>query len=227
MPVISGVTLNLDAEQVLRRMKTGSAPGTQPKLRALLEECLEALTGLTEPRFVYEILPVADGPSPDPATKRKKLGGMSVPPQLRSSVKLGLVVCTIGPTLERQASEYFARGEPLRAILLDSIGNAALQALTKEALQQVGREAKVEGLVSSPLVKPGALCWPISNQKHLFRLVSPERIGVSLTDGLVMSPRKSTSFAVGLGIALPAWMPGEACNRCSMGRICGYRVRPA
>jgi 5-methyltetrahydrofolate--homocysteine methyltransferase len=46
-------------------------------------------------------------------------------------------------------------------------------------------------------ISPGyALCPDLSTQKQLFRMLSPEEIGIELTDSMMMDPEASVSAIV-------------------------------
>jgi hypothetical protein len=45
---------------------------------------------------------------------------------LTNSKELAVAIYTIGPRLEKQVTDYTSRGEPLRGMLLDGIGSAAV-----------------------------------------------------------------------------------------------------
>ncbi|MBI4216331.1 MAG: hypothetical protein HY687_02935 [Chloroflexi bacterium] len=228
MPVIRDIRLTLDREQALLGRGMGSGLRRLPKASALLAELLEMVPELLEPSFAYAVLPLdgQSGPQPSPPHGAKVVG-ITIPVELLSATEIAFVVGTIGPRLEERAVEYFAQKEPLRGVVLDGLGSAAVGLLQQEARKYLQREVGSPGLEISSPIKPGGQCWPLSDQWPIFRLLSPEQIGVSLTSGGVMSPRKSVSMAVGIGAKMPTWTPNEVCARCNMGRGCPYRARAA
>lgn len=228
MPVICDIRLTLNRGQVLLGRGMGSGLGRQPKTSALLGELLEIVPGLLEPSFVYAVLPIDGQSGKQPSPPRgAKVAGITIPMELLPATEIVFVVGTIGPRLEEKAAAYFAQKEPLRGVVLDGIGSAAVGLLQQEAWKYLQREVVSPGLEISSPIKPGGQCWPLSDQGHIFRLLSPGQIGVSLTSGGVMFPRKSVSMAIGIGAKMPTWTPNEECARCNMGRGCPYRARAA
>ena len=73
--------------------------------------------------------------------------------------------------------------------------------------QQVDEQAEAEGLRTTVPLSPGLVGWPVaSGQRQLFALVDAASAGVSLTEGYMMVPKKSTSLAIGIG-------PGRGARR--------------
>ena len=227
MPAIRDVSLRLDMEQVLRRQGMGNRARLRSQIMDLLRELLSTIDSLLKPAFAYELRSI---------TKlhhdRLYLEGGAVlnsplfPLVLSSARKLAAVICTIGPRLEESVTDYFARGEPLRAIMLDGIGSAAIDNLSQEACQFMKREAASLGYETSSPLSPGMDGWPVAEQRRLFRLVPAEQIGVYLTPLAVMVPRKSVSMAIGMGPEMPTWTQAETCHRCRLKGACPYRVHP-
>lgn len=213
MGVIRDLQLPLEREQVLLFLGRGKLKPL-PKIRDLVGELLEIVPDLLEPSFVYAVS----------SANKNNAAGLLVPVGLRSAAQLVFVVGTIGPRLEKKATEYFTRQEPMRAIVLDNIGNAAINLLQQQAYQYLTSEISPGDAVTN-LLKPGGQCWPISAQWPIFQLVSPGQIGVSLTSEAVMCPGKSFSMAVGIGHEMVSRTPNELCAGCEMGLGCTFRER--
>ena len=143
---------------------------------------------------------------------------------LSEAKELAVVVCTIGPKLESKVDDYFAQNDPLRAIVLDGIGSAAVDSLTQEVGKFMMNEASSRGYQASSSLSPGMLSFPISEQWQLFELAPTEEIGVRLTPSGMMVPRKSVSMVIGIGPQMPTWIKAEVCARCNMRKTCHYRI---
>jgi len=100
-------------------------------------------------------------------------------------------------------------GDALEKYYLDLIGNAAV---VKARDHLKSRLANRYGLGGLSYLGPGQLKdWPLEEQKPLFSLLGDvERaVGVTLSDSLLMIPRKSLS-----GIYFPTEIPFMACQLC-------------
>jgi hypothetical protein len=142
-----------------------------------------------------------------------------------SGLVVGLV--TIGPSLDRRVDELVSSGEPTRALLIDAAGSAAVE----EAADRLGAIIGDDGAVAasaSPVahvscrVSPGYGSWSILAQQSLFEALPHQRIGVSLLPTLLMTPRKSISFAMWLGADRRPLAGLAGCARCGLAE-CRYR----
>jgi len=227
MPVIYDIRLNLDMEQVLRRQGIRDRAKLRPQFTTLSRELLDIINELhlLRPAIAYELHPVVQV-----SNDKLWLGsgmvlqGCLLARLLGSAVELAAIVCTIGPHLEEKVADYFAQNDPLRAVLLDGIGSAAVDILAQEACKLVQREAALRGYEASSPFSPGMHGFPLTAQWTLLRLVPAGQIGVHLTSSAMMVPCKSTSMVLGLGPEMPTWTQAEACQRCNLNSTCRYRV---
>ncbi len=227
MPVVRDISLSLDSREVLRRGGVRGRSRVRGEMLTLLRELLIEVDAFhwLEPAMVYELYAVSGVRRNGLCLEGNRvLHGSLLTSALSSARELAVVVCTIGPKLEKKVTEYFEMDEPLRGVLLDGIGSAAVDSLTQEVCRFMLHEASLQGSqVSSPL-SPGMNKFPISEQWRLFELVPAEEIGVSLTSSGVMVPRKSASMVMGIGAEMPSWTRTEVCARCSLKKTCLYRV---
>ena len=132
-----------------------------------------------------------------------------------------LVVCTIGGALEERVAELTGEGRVARAMLLDAIGSAAVEAVADRSNLRICEEALRAGLDPGPRVSPGYGAWKLEDQAWLFRQLAPKEIGVTLNDSGMMTPRKSISYAVPLTGG--AARPRGRCVHCGL-EDCAYRA---
>ncbi|MCU0290754.1 MAG: hypothetical protein MUF10_02005 [Thermoanaerobaculaceae bacterium] len=140
------------------------------------------------------------------------------------SAPTALAVCTIGGELEEACAGSQAAGETLHALLLDSIGSAAAEAAADALNALVCDEASRLGLATEPRESPGYGAWDIACQPRLLELLPAAELGVSLTPGLMMQPRKSVSFGVRL-TDRPV-QAGGRCARCNLTACRRRRLDP-
>jgi len=227
MPVISDIRLNLKKNEVLRREGFRGYSRVRPEIKNLVLELLERVDSaqLLEPTTAYEIYPVT-GMDPDRVLLKgdAAVSGPLIPSTFPEAQELAATVCTIGPGLEKQVTEYSRGGETLRAMLLDGIGSAAVDTLAQEACRFISREASTRGLQGSSPVNPGMPGLPIMEQWNLLKLAHADNIGVSLTSSGIMVPRKSTSMIIAIGQQMKTWTQAEICARCNLRETCPYTV---
>jgi hypothetical protein len=138
--------------------------------------------------------------------------------------RVGVAVCTIGPALEAAGNEHVAAGRLIDALIVEAIGSAAAEAAADSLNEKLCHVAIGLGLRAAPRVSPGYGAWDTAAQRDLLALLPVADLGITLTDGGMMVPRKSVSFAVGL--APPSTVqarPGSPCRECGLER-CRHRI---
>lgn len=225
--VLDGIALRVDRDEVLRFQgyKKGVDVASD-EVVGLFDEALALGERLMVPRLVYRAAAV---------TRQSKdlieAGGqrLRIPAidRLWGPVEhVGAGICTVGDAIETRVRALFdAREFPL-AVMLDSVGSAAVESLAEfanDVLCQHGLEA---GLRVTNRISPGYGGWDTAEQRLLWRLCPGAPIGVAINDACFMTPAKSITFLVGIGARARVDHYFSQCRRCWM-RDCAYRRVPA
>ena len=117
---------------------------------------------------------------------------------LRGATEAVAVLLTIGPRLETRAREMMAEEEFLEALLLDTAGWVAIDALAKTLRRDLSADAKAQGFRLTHRMAPGYADWGLEQQRVLFSTFGQEALPVRLTEACVMLPQKSISGIYGL-----------------------------
>ncbi|HUV35952.1 MAG TPA: vitamin B12 dependent-methionine synthase activation domain-containing protein [Patescibacteria group bacterium] len=210
-----GAAEGTGTEGSVRLHRTGAGgnarrPGSQSggRVEQALESCLESAAGLLRPAGIYVIAAGSALPGSDMFTDLERVA---------------FCVCTIGPALEREVTRLGDNDDLLAAFVLDAVGSVAAEAAADYMDGRIQAEAAREGLRTSCRASPGYGDWDIREQASIFRLVPAERIGVKLTGGMMMVPRKSVSFAIHID-EKPVRMRSEnSCGNCDR-TDCPFRL---
>jgi hypothetical protein len=223
MPVVREMPVRLTMNQVLRGQGFGGHSKIRPEIGKLIPELIASVESdyLIEPSMAYEIYPIT-------AHQRPSESNISTHERLLSSVlaealELAYVLCTIGPRLENKVTYYNKMGESLRGVLLDGIGNTAVDSLSQACCKFIAKEAASHGYQASSPICPGMPVFPIARQRELLEMVPAQEIGVSITSLGMLVPRKSASMVIGIGSQMPKWTRAESCSRCNLSQTCNYR----
>jgi hypothetical protein len=227
MPVICDIPLSLKAGDVLPRQGFRGHSKIRPEIKSLILKLLATVENahLLEPAVAYEYYQVT-GTSPIQVSLEgnRAIQGTLIHTIFPEAKELAIVVCTIGPKLEKQVTDYSKSGETLRGMILDGIGSTAVDMLAPEVCKIIASEASSRGYQTSSPVSPGWPGLPLTEQWNLFELVNTQEIGVSLTSSGIMVPRKSVSMVIGIGPKMTTWTRAEVCARCSLRETCPYRI---
>ncbi|MBI2001752.1 MAG: hypothetical protein HYS69_11315 [candidate division NC10 bacterium] len=117
---------------------------------------------------------------------------------LRGATEIFLILLTLGPKLENQAQVLMGEEQFLEALLLDTAGWAAMDALAKTLRGRLSSEARARGMHLTHRMAPGYADWGLEEQRALFSAFGEDSLPVQLTEACVMLPRKSISGIYGL-----------------------------
>jgi len=225
--VTSDLTITVERGEVLRLLGYRRAEQSEQRNgRRRSEACLDSLwndaLALVQARGAWRVVDAAAAGAagmPEPAAESAPEPGFEPGP--RPAPLVGIGVCTIGPRLETESAARAAAGSLLEALVLDAIGSAAAEAAADEVNLALCADAHSRGLFAAARVSPGYGSWEMAAQERLLALLPYEVLGIALTSGQMMMPRKSVSFAARFTTE-PA--PGSArpCARCGLIR-CRHR----
>jgi Vitamin B12 dependent methionine synthase, activation domain len=207
-PVALDLVIHLDHDEVFRALGYRDNARRSARVERRLAELWPSATGLLRPRGCYRVL---DG-------VRAASTGMPTP-----SARVAVALCTVGRELEDESHHCSAAGNVLDALLCDAIGSAAAESAADTLNAELCGIGRAAGLHTTPRVSPGYGEWETACQGEFLALLPAAELGVTLTSGLMMVPRKSVSFAVNLESGVrPNASSESACGRC--GRpSCMYR----
>lgn len=117
---------------------------------------------------------------------------------LRGATEIIVVLLTLGPKLETRAQELMGEEQLLEALLLDTAGWVAMDALGRDVRRRLAAEARAAGMLLTHRMAPGYADWGLEEQRVLFSAFGEDTLPVRLTEACVMLPRKSVSGIHGL-----------------------------
>lgn len=210
--VLDGIDYGVDPREIVRLL--GYVPGRRPPSPAValrIDEMSRVASDLVEPRGCYTIQRLEAPPASGP---------------FRGAELVAYSVCTIGPGLEERVAKLSRDDEPLRALILDAIGSAAVEAVADVVNAAICREVGQQGVFTNRRISPGYRSWPIEGQAEIFSLLPSAVSRVALKPTWFMEPRKSISAAVSVGRSVVHSKYVSICTYCDL-RGCAYRRREA
>jgi len=224
MPILDDWPLTFDVDAVLRGQ--GADPtairNRSPSLVQAAQRALDEAGPLLSPRVLYQRLPVEELRHEQVRLRGgHRLRGPLLAQHLGGASEVVLVLCTIGEALETYASEI-SKDDIVYGLALDGLGSAGVETLVNAACAFFEKQSQAAGLQTSIPLSPGLLGWPVEQgQPQIFKILDPSAVGVRLSSGMLMIPRKSLTFVLGIGIRMPE--STSTCDYCSMKETCRYR----
>jgi hypothetical protein len=200
MPVVVAL------DEVCGQLGYGDRPVPE-RVRDLLREVEAEATPLLEPAC---------------AIVRAESQALARSPFLGNLDAVVLCLVTIGDKVERAMEKYESAGEIGRALVLNVFGSVAAEATANAANTIIRDENARDGLRCSRRFSPGYGGWEVSEQRWILAALEGEALGVTLTEGCMMVPRKSITFAVSVGENPVEMREDNACDGCELIN-CSYR----
>ncbi|MCU0607098.1 MAG: homocysteine S-methyltransferase family protein [Candidatus Edwardsbacteria bacterium] len=176
---VAGLYRNLDKVALLeRRWKLGKLSQKQRlEAETRLAGLWRILRPMIRPKAVYAMVPADD--------RRFDFKTNILKHQAQYGIQLVTLGADLGKTKPLTAEDQF---------LLHGLAAELTEALAKWCDMRLARE---NGWKRTRRISPGYPVWPeLSEQKKIFALLKPGRIGVRLSEGFQMIPEYSTSAAV-------------------------------
>ncbi len=216
--------IDIDRQQVLHNIGYGADCKLSTRIASLINEYVENARDLIEPSYSCVIRDI------------KQVRGSSVIIEgsiaFRSEViarlleqceKAAVFLLTIGNHLEETACRLAEDGLILQATVLDAIGSVAAEKMADFVQSRVSEAARAQGLCISQRFSPGYCDWDIGQQKMVFWAVNGASMGIRLTEGCLMLPRKSISGIIGIGPRNGNVENYNPCKTCDRHDCCGRR----
>ncbi len=192
----------------------GEADG---RLKRLLDECLqEALPALSY-RVCYAV-----GKAEEVLASLDEEGKSRLVKARLCKAEYAVVFgATVGLEIDRLIVRYGALS-PTKALLFQAIGAERIESLCDTFCKDLKAEWKKRDLAIGARFSAGYGDFPLSAQKQIFALLSPERnIGLTLNGSLLMTPTKSVTAIVPIG---KTETPFGSCEDCPL-RECAMRKK--
>lgn len=213
MKVLDAIPITLEFEDVMRQLRLDANMGPS----SIVRELMGVVEPLIQAKALYEVSYISQRGEDTVEINGVTFRSRVLRVNLDTVERIFPYIVTIGKALEDKAS---SSDDLLKQFYLETMGDMALRS-SREYLENYLK--RHFGLDQVSRMNPGSLKdWPIKEQKPLFSVFGnvEDLIGVTLTDSMLMIPRKSVS-----GILFPTEVSFFSCQLCSR-RDCPARMAP-
>ncbi|MBQ4426259.1 MAG: methionine synthase [Oscillospiraceae bacterium] len=149
------------------------------------------------------------------------LRGGDLRAHLTGARELYLCAATLGHDCDRLSMRLEARSIA-DAVVFNAASVSLIEDVSNRAQAEINESAEKRGLAVGGRYSPGYGDFPLTQQRDVLRLLrAEERLGITLTDGCLMLPRKSVTGVIGLYEDKPD--ERVSCAVCSMRDWCEFR----
>lgn len=188
--------------------------------RQLIEECKQELEQYATPKNIWRsYLLTVDGEAIDAGcfqTSSKSLAG-----NLKGCEELLLFAATLGSRVDILLHKY-GKLQVSKAVVMQAAAAAMLETYCDQINDQLKEQYRQQGKYLRPRFSPGYGDFSLACQVPIAAALElTKRIGITLTDSLLMAPSKSVTAVIGIGDckSLSAAPGCVSCNK----QDCEYR----
>ena len=190
--------MTFTGRDALRYLGFRREPGAEE--RARLAEAEAAVRAVAEPRHVARLVAVRDDGGELDFEGAFRLRSDALSRNLRGCRRAFLFVATLGPGPDRLVRRLEATGRVADAAWAQAAAAELADAWCDDVVALFAADPAVAGCALRPRFSPGYGDVPLSVQRpFLAALDATRRIGVTLTESLLMVPTKTISAFVGVG----------------------------
>ena len=215
MPIVELPISQIDIDEIIR-LSGGGDPSTNKEIEKALQWAVDQAKVLIKGKGIYEIFPASSestyisiNHNDNDTVDFPYPGNLGI-----SGIEAAAVfVITIGNALEKEVESQFNSNNHLGGLFLDSAGSVAAEAIADRLAMIVSDSVKDNDWKTGYRISPGYCTWKMESQSDIFRMLLADKIGVELTDSMLMLPRKSISGIFFLGKGLNPLNPCASCDR--------------
>jgi hypothetical protein len=211
-------------ESIYKQIGNTPARSRSKSIGIKLEKICERLPAYIEPCLTYSTWRITAGMGCLKFENGLALKSPTLARIMRHATEACCFVATLGGRIDREIEKLMKARKFSEAYLLDAAGSLAIEDAVESFCHDRQTSFQLQGMTTTMRFSPGYCDCPVSEQQALFRLVSADSIGVTLSDTSMMQPRKTISglFGVVPRRNMPLYSAYSPCKDCSR-RTCRSR----
>lgn len=213
-------TDGIDRGEVLRYLGYGRQ-AADAAVTELVEQCIAELGREAQPRFLHREYPLALGEDDWVDGGCFAARSRSLAKNLKDCGQVIVFAATLGTGADHLIHKY-NRLQMSKAVIMQAAATAMIEEYCDQVCSGLKAEYEAGGLYLRPRFSPGYGDFPLDCQKRLLdSLEAGKRIGIKLTDSLLMMPSKSVTAVMGVS-RKPYRCEIKGCEVCTK-KDCAYR----
>ncbi len=198
----TNIPFQIEERQILREMriprKSFLKELDEPALAAQIKKAIDEGYRLIQGKGVFRTLVITGREEKKVLTRETDtlFVGEKMVKLLRNCDYATLLVATIGPQVENRVDEL-APSEPAYSYFLERVGAWMADYMGILIDHTIEKEILRFGYQKTFRFGVGYGDWPLSTQTEVMQLTQADKIGISLNESFIMSPRLSVSAVIG------------------------------
>jgi cobalamin-dependent methionine synthase I len=198
--IVEFKNIAIPVKTVLRRLGYPVDEKLNGRVKPIFEKELDKAPSLFKPKGVYRMLSVDSNTDGIVSFNESdfQIHSKQVSKMLKQADPVVLFMTTLGLRLEEEVNRLFKEDQMAEAVILDAIGSETADAVADKMHRKILKcVAEGDGFSVTPRFSPGYGDWPVTVQGEFCEVCGGGKIGISVNDSSLMSPRKSVSAVVG------------------------------
>ena len=212
--------MEISRREIRRYLGYGGNEGDET-VNALIEECLKELTSAASPKSISRVYPLRLLPDDGIDFTVFQAKSRNLSKNLKDCEQVILFAATLGAGVDVLLHKY-TKLQMSKAVIMQAAAAAMIEEYCDEENRLLKQEYEAQGLYLRPRFSPGYGDFPLECQRDITAVLeTPKRVGIMLTDSLLMAPSKSVTAVMGVsGKSHRCDVKGcEACAKTD----CAYR----
>lgn len=190
-------------------------------IQSIIDEILRQLLSRCTPRFIYRTEELTLGPNYHVNLGCLQTVSQDLTRNLKDCSRVILLAATLG-TVPDFMIRRFEKTDMVRAVVTQACSAAMIEAYLNEQQALLAQTLHEDGWYMHPRFSPGYGDFSLNVQPAFIAVLqTAKRIGVTLTDGMLMMPSKSVTAVIGLS-RKPLFCHTRGCKDCNTIH-CDYR----
>ncbi len=190
-------TIDIKKTEVLRYLGYGKS-NADANVSSIIDKIIIEMKQKLSLRSCYDKYPVSVAEDDSLCFGSIKTNSRSLKKNLHGCDEVLIFTATIGVDIDRIIGKYNMLS-PSHAVVAQAVGATLIEEWCDVLCSRFSENEKSENKVFRPRFSPGYGDFPLEMQKKIFEMLDcPRKIGVSLTDSLLMVPSKSVSAIIGI-----------------------------
>ena len=191
------------------------------KVSKLIEECVEELEAAVSPKSIYRVYPFSFLTEEELDFTVFRTESRSLSRNLKDCEQVILFAATLGTEADSLIRKY-SKLQMSKAVTMQAAATAMIESYCDEINTELKETFEKKGLYLRPRFSPGYGDFPLECQRDITAVLeTAKRIGIMLTDSLLMTPSKSVTAVMGVS-RKPHRCEVRGCELCSK-TDCAYR----
>lgn len=217
--------LDINRREIIRYLGYKKVDDVDTKMISIIEDCISDVMSVYEPKSIYKEFPIERN-GDNIHIAGINIVSHSLAKNLKGACKAILFAATIGVGFDRLLKRAEVR-DVARSYVLQCVGAEVIEAYCNKINEEIRAKYEALGYYLRPRFSPGYGDFSLEVQIEFERVLKMSKnIGISLSDGKVMSPTKSVTAVIGISdTKTDEDIDGNdhRCDICNMSDSCTFR----